>query len=49
MRRRCSSAGVPDDAGVIVKQFRDKGANQTIISGDGFDTPLLIEVAGRAG
>ena len=39
-------AGVPDDAGVIVKQFRDKGATQTVISGDGFDTPLLIEVAG---
>ncbi|NLF28073.1 MAG: ABC transporter substrate-binding protein [Clostridiales bacterium] len=40
-------AGVPDDAGVIVKQFRDKGAAQTIISGDGFDTPLLMEVAGE--
>jgi branched-chain amino acid transport system substrate-binding protein len=39
-------AGVPDDAGVVVKQFRDKGAEQTIISGDGFDTPLLMEVAG---
>lgn len=39
-------AGVPDDAGVVVKQFRDKGATQTIISGDGFDTPLLMEVAG---
>jgi branched-chain amino acid transport system substrate-binding protein len=41
-------AGVPDDAGVIVKQFRDKGAEQPIISGDGFDTPLLMEVAGDA-
>ena len=39
-------AGVPDDAGVVVKQFRDKGAAQPIISGDGFDTPLLMEVAG---
>lgn len=41
-------AGVPDDAGVVVKQFRDKGVNLPIISGDGFDTPLLIEVAGDA-
>ena len=41
-------AGVPDDAGVVVKQFRDKGVDLPIISGDGFDTPLLIEVAGEA-
>lgn len=41
-------AGVPDDAGVIVKQFRDKGVTLPIISGDGFDTPLLLEVAGAA-
>jgi len=41
-------AGVPDDAGVIVKQFRDKGITPVIISGDGFDTPLLMEVAGAA-
>ena len=41
-------SGVPDDAGVIVKQFRDKGVTQPIISGDGFDTPLLMEVAGAA-
>ena len=40
-------AGVPDDAGVVVKQFRDKGVDLPIISGDGFDTPLLIEVAGE--
>ena len=39
-------SGVPDDAGVVVKQFRDKGVSLPIISGDGFDTPLLIEVAG---
>jgi len=31
-----------------VKQFRDKGVTLPIISGDGFDTPLLIEVAGEA-
>ncbi len=41
-------SGVPDDAGVVVKQFRDKGVELPIISGDGFDTPLLIEVAGDA-
>ncbi|HHV98300.1 MAG TPA: ABC transporter substrate-binding protein [Clostridiaceae bacterium] len=41
-------SGVPDDAGVVVKQFRDKGVTLPIISGDGFDTPLLIEVAGAA-
>lgn len=41
-------SGVPDDAGVIVKQFRDKGVTLPIISGDGFDTPLLMEVAGSA-
>ena len=40
-------SGVPDDAGVVVKQFRDKGVTLPIISGDGFDTPLLLEVAGE--
>lgn len=40
-------SGVPDDAGVVVKQFRDKGVDLPIISGDGFDTPLLMEVAGE--
>jgi len=39
-------SGVPDDAGVVVKQFRDKGVTLPIISGDGYDTPLLMEVAG---
>lgn len=41
-------SGVPDDAGVVVKQFRDKGVTLPVISGDGFDTPLLIDVAGAA-
>lgn len=40
-------SGVPDDAGTVVKQFRDKGVDLPIISGDGYDTPLLIEVAGK--
>ena len=39
-------AGVPDDAGPIVKQFRDRGVNLPILSGDGFDTPLIAEIAG---
>jgi len=39
-------AGVPDDAGPIVKQFRDRGVSLPIISGDGFDTPLVADIAG---
>ena len=36
----------PDDAGTIVKQFRDAGVDVPVMSGDGFDTPLLVEIAG---
>ncbi len=39
-------SGVPDDAGPVVKQFRDKGVDLPIISGDGYDTPLIAEIAG---
>jgi branched-chain amino acid transport system substrate-binding protein len=39
------SAG-PDDVGTIVKQVRDAGITQPIMGGDGYDTPLLTEVAG---
>ena len=39
-------AGVPDDAGPVVKQFRDRGVSLPIISGDGYDTPLIAEIAG---
>jgi branched-chain amino acid transport system substrate-binding protein len=39
-------SGVPDDAGTLVKQYRDKGVTLPIISGDGFDTPLIAEIAG---
>ncbi len=39
------SAG-PDDVGTIVKQFRDAGITQPIMGGDGYDTPLLVQVAG---
>jgi branched-chain amino acid transport system substrate-binding protein len=39
------SAG-PDDVGVLVKQFRDAGVDKPIVGGDGYDTPLLVEIAG---
>ena len=37
---------MPNDAGPLVLQFRDKGVTLPIVSGDGFDTPLVAEVAG---
>jgi len=37
----------PDDVGTIVKQFRDAGADKPIFGGDGYDTPLLVEIAGN--
>jgi branched-chain amino acid transport system substrate-binding protein len=40
-------ASGPDDIGTIVKQFRDAGVKQAIMGGDGYDTPLLVEVAGK--
>jgi branched-chain amino acid transport system substrate-binding protein len=36
----------PDDVGTIVKQFRDAGVKKPIMGGDGYDTPLLVQVAG---
>jgi branched-chain amino acid transport system substrate-binding protein len=36
----------PDDVGTIVKQFRDVGIDNPIFGGDGYDTPLLIQIAG---
>jgi branched-chain amino acid transport system substrate-binding protein len=41
------SAG-PDDIGRLVKQLREVGINQPIVGGDGYDTPLLLQVAGAA-
>ena len=41
------SAG-PDDVGTIVKQFRDAGVDKPILGGDGYDTPLLVEIAGES-
>lgn len=37
----------PDDVGTIVKQFRDAGVDKPIVGGDGYDTPLLVEIAGK--
>jgi len=39
-------SAVPSDAGNLVQQFREAGFEQPILSADGFDTPLLTEVAG---
>jgi branched-chain amino acid transport system substrate-binding protein len=39
-------AAGPDDVGTIVKQFRDSGVKKPIMGGDGYDTPLLVQVAG---
>jgi branched-chain amino acid transport system substrate-binding protein len=37
---------MPDDIGLIVKQMRQAGVTQPIVGGDGYDTPLLIQVGG---
>lgn len=37
----------PSECGIIVKQLRAAGVNTPVISGDGFDTPLLIELGGE--
>jgi branched-chain amino acid transport system substrate-binding protein len=39
-------ASGPDDVGTIIKQFRDAGVKKPIMGGDGYDTPLLVQVAG---
>ena len=39
-------AAMPDRIGKIVEQARDMGLQQPILSGDGCDTPLLVEEAG---
>lgn len=36
----------PNEIGTIVKQARDLGLSQPIVGGDGYDTPLLAELAG---
>ena len=39
-------SAIPDDIGTLVKQARDQGVTLPIVGGDGYDTPLLAEVAG---
>ena len=41
-------SAMPDDIGLIVKQMRQAGVTQPIVGGDGYDTPLLLQVAGAA-
>ncbi len=41
-------SAMPDDIGTIVKQVRQAGIMLPIIGGDGYDTPLLIQVGGDA-
>lgn len=36
----------PDEIGSVVKQFREAGITMPILGGDGYDTPLLIQIAG---
>jgi branched-chain amino acid transport system substrate-binding protein len=41
-------AAMPDNIGTAVKQFRDAGLTGPIVGGDGYDTNLLVDVAGPA-
>ncbi len=41
-------AAMPDDIGIVVKQMRQAGVMQPIVGGDGYDTPLLLSVGGKA-
>jgi branched-chain amino acid transport system substrate-binding protein len=39
-------AAMPENIGSIVAQARDFGLEQPILGGDGYDTPLLVELSG---
>ncbi len=41
-------SALPDDIGTLVKQMRQAGISQPIVGGDGYDTPLLVQVGGAA-
>jgi branched-chain amino acid transport system substrate-binding protein len=41
-------AAGPADIGRLIKQLRAAGLHLPIVGGDGYDTPLLLEVAGAA-
>jgi branched-chain amino acid transport system substrate-binding protein len=38
----------PDEIGGLVKQLRDAGIDEPVFGGDGYDTPLLLQIAGDA-
>jgi branched-chain amino acid transport system substrate-binding protein len=38
----------PDEIGTLVKQLREAGIDEPVFGGDGYDTPLLLEIAGDA-
>ena len=40
-------SAIPNEAGIITQQIRAAGLTQPILSGDGYDTPLVAEVAGE--
>ena len=40
-------SAIPNEAGITTRQIREAGLTQPILSGDGFDTPLIAEVAGE--
>lgn len=42
------SSSNPDEIGLILKQLRQSGIDIPVIGGDGYDSPLLLEVAGAA-
>lgn len=41
-------SALPQDIGPVARQMRDAGLTGPIVSGDGADTPLLLEVGGDA-
>ena len=41
-------AALPDDIGTLVKQVRQAGLNMPVVGGDGYDTPLLVQVGGAS-
>jgi branched-chain amino acid transport system substrate-binding protein len=41
-------AAMPYNVGPLVKQFRDAGIDGPIVGGDGYDTPDILTVAGKA-
>ncbi len=41
-------AAMPYNVGPVVKQLRDAGITGPVIGGDGYDTPDLVSVAGKA-